>query len=320
MLLILMLACRGEANPVACEAPALLSIWPAQDQDPISRSPQLRASFEGELSASAVTARVLVDGTEVSGSLDVSTGLALWTPDELLPAEASVEWSMDLCGVEAAGAFRTGAEGEQVQPDELGGESWALDMESATWVEPAGGELIFGQVFSGILLLGVQEISAESIDLIGGAAQEVDGLLQQDPCVATFDFPASDFWNNPYFNVGPTVLEVEVQGLPVTIQEVSFSGAFSADSETIADARLTGEVDARDIAPAVGSSGEELCELLTSYLGVECVECVEDLEPVCLRIKVEDISGERVPGLRVAPNPDPQECEEGDDREEFGLQ
>ncbi len=320
MLLVLLFACRGDADAVDCTAPTLLSSWPAQDQEPVSRMPQLRVEFEGELPAEAVTAQVLADGEAVPGSLSVSSGLAIWTPESPLPEQASVEWSMDLCGQEASGAFRTGTEGEQVPPDGLADQSWALDMESATWVEPAGGELIFGQVFSGILLLGVQEISDQSIDLIGGAAQEVDGTLQQDPCVATFDFPASDFWNNPYFDVGPTVLEVEVQGLPVNIQDVRFSGAISGDGEAIADARLYGEVDARDIAPAVGASADQLCELLTSYLGVECVECTLDLEPVCLRIEVEEISGERVAGLRVAPNPDPQECEEGDDRDQARAQ
>lgn len=316
MILILALACRGDTASTACDVPAITATWPAADQDQISRSATITVQFDGSIPAESISASVTADGADVAGSVQVDDGRVTWTPQDLLPAEAEVAWAMDLCGAEVSGSFQTGAEGEQVEPTILDGDSWTLDMESATWVEPVGGELIFGEVFTGLLLLGVQEVNEDSIDLIGGAAQDVEGALMQDPCVATFDFPAADFLNNPYVTVGPTVLEVEVQGLPVEIQQVSFSGAFSADGESILDARLEGEVDARDIAPSVGASADDLCELLSSYLGVECVECSSDLEPLCLRIRVEDIPGERAPGLTVAPNPDPQECEESDDREE----
>lgn len=52
--------------------------------------------------------------------------------------------------------------------------------------------------------------------------------------------------------------------------------------------------------------------LVETYLGISCVPCASDGEPYCIDLKVEQISGERLPWLRVVPNDDPQECGNGD--------
>lgn len=312
ILLPALLACRGDgADAPACQAPTLSEAWPAEGADPVSRSAAISIPVQGALSADDVVVTVQADGAEQAGQVEVSGGTLRWTPAQMLPASAEVSWSVDACGAQASGSYRTGAEGEQVDPATLADLAWGLDLDRATWIEPAGGQVLFGQLFSGLLMLGVQSATAEEIDLIGGAAEVVDeDLVQQDPCVPTFDFEPVSFANNPYVAVGPTSLQLTFQGLPVQVDDVVLSGAISADGEALTEGALAAELDAREIAPSVGTSAEALCELLESYLGLSCVACAADGEERCVAMRVEDIEGQRLPGLRVVPNPDAEECSE----------
>ncbi|MCK6506326.1 hypothetical protein L6R53_23625 [Myxococcota bacterium] len=311
-LLPLLLACRGEGGAAStCQAPTLGQAWPAEGADPVSRSAAITVGVDGALSADDVVFTVRADGVDQQGQVEVSDDALRWTPSQMLPASAEVSWSLDACGSATAGTYRTGTEGEQVDPAALVDLAWGLDLDQATWIEPAGGQVLFGQLFSGLLMLGVQEATTDQVDLIGGAAEVVDeDLVQQDPCVPTFDFEPVAFSNNPYVAVGPTTLELAFQGVPVQVDDVVLSGAFSDGGETFSGGALSAELDAREIAPSVGTSAEALCELLESYLGLSCVACAADGEERCVALRVEDIEGQRLPGLRVVPNPDAEECSE----------
>lgn len=312
LLLLALLACRGEADDLpACQAPALSDPWPADGADPVSRSASLSLAVDGALDAADVVASVVADGVEQPGQVQVDAGHLIWTPDQTMLATAEVSWSVDACGAQASGGFRTGSEGDRVDPTLLGDLAWGLDLDQATWIQPPGGQVLFGQLFSGLLLLGVQAATEDELDLIGGAAEVVDEtLVQQDPCVPTFDFDPVSFRNNPYFAVGPTTLQLSYQGLPVQVDGVVLTGVISADGQALEGGALAAELDAREIAPSLGTSDEELCALLEAYLGLSCVACATDGEERCVPLQVEDIEGERLPGLRVVPNPDAEECSE----------
>ncbi len=199
-----------------------------------------------------------------------------------------------------------------VDPASLVGGTWSMDLSQATWVQPAGGGALFGQLFEGLLALGVRDASRNTLSVIGGGLLEIEpGVLQQDPCIPTFELDDVPFDDNPAFEAGPARLELTVQGVPVPIDAVVISGRFSEDASQLQDASLQAEVDARDLEDTVGMSAAELCDLLTVYIGLECIACSTDGEQACVGLIVEDIIGERVEGLAMQRNPDAQECAGG---------
>ncbi|NOY27867.1 MAG: Ig-like domain-containing protein [Oligoflexia bacterium] len=313
LVLLTLAACKGngagDTAASTCTAPTLTDTWPADGADPVSRSASILVDFDGTLPSDAVTMTVTEDGSAVSGTVDLTDQVLRWTPDAELAAQTAVSWSLDACGATASGSFTTGDQGTLLSADDLQDATFSLDLDNATWVEPAGGDVIFGQLFGGMLLLGVQDVSDDQIDLIGGGAEVLDdGTVQQDPCIPTFDFDASSFANNPYMQVGPTTLELDFQGIAVPITDVTLSGAFLPAGDGITGGAMGAEIDARDVATSVGMSADQLCEFIESYTGVACVACTTDGVENCIGLQIEDIEGNRLASLHVAPNPNPQEC------------
>lgn len=304
-----------EAPP--CDVSTFSELWPGDALSPASRSIRIQASFSGEvLPASTDEAAITVtdaEGVAVAGTSTLSDGLLIWEPDELLAEEASYTWTVQVCDAAGGGGFTTGAWGERVDESELPDTSFSLDLSRATWVQPAGGGAIFSELFDGLLLLGVESADEASIDLIAAIGQEYEDeygtLVQQDPCYATADFESSDFRNNPYASVGPTTLSLDIEGITVPLQNVYVSGAFIGGT-AVADATLAAELDMREAAAGFGGyySDDQLCNLLSTYLGLDCIACLSDQEEKCVSLELKDISGQIVDGLRVVPNEDPQEC------------
>ncbi|MCB9777584.1 MAG: hypothetical protein H6742_03385 [Alphaproteobacteria bacterium] len=315
LLLLALVACRGDGKDAVCDLTSLVAERPADGADPVSRSASLVLAANAPLGD--VDIQVQADGVDLDGDVVIDGSWVSWTPRGMMPADAQVEWTADSCGVTAAGGFTTGSLGDTVDAAALQGQSWALDLDRATWLEPPGGQILLGQVFGGDLLLGVQASSGATLDLIGGAAEEVEpGWIQQDPCIPTFDFDAVDFGNNPYISVGPTTLELDFEGVPVVLSQVYLGGVFVDGGAGIEDASLQAEIDARDVAGSLGGTADQLCDLVESYFGIECIACSTDAEPLCLALDIQEIPGTLVPGLQVVPNPDPQECDQGDPRPE----
>lgn len=307
MWLLALTACSS-APP--CELGGAVTVWPAEGQAGISTTASIELSLGGEVDLEQARVEVRAGGSTVQGQLQAWSGGLRWTPDGAMPSSQTIEWEAELCGQPLSGSFQTAELGGAPEHPKLLAGSYAIDLSRATWTQPPGGQVLFGQVFQGALLLGVQAVDEREIDLLGGGAQEVDGVLQQDPCVESFDFPVADYRNAPYVTVGPTTLWVEVQGIAAPIEDVWVQAAFSADGTALGEGRLDAHIDARQVAHAVGLSASQLCSLMESYLGVSCVACPSDGEERCLIVEIEDIDGSYVPGLIVRPNEDPQECSE----------
>lgn len=307
----------GGPAPAPCDVSALDASWPEDGLSPASRAPILSVSFSGVASEEGTLFSVTDEsGAEVEGTTTLSDGVATWEPSALLDADTTYAWTATVCDATGGGAFTTGAHGERVDTSALGDTSYALDLDSATWVEPEGGESIFRGLFSEVLLLGVQSADDSSLDLIAaiGEVLEDDGTIQQSPCYSTADFDPADFRNNPYASVGPTTLSLEIEGFTVPVENVYVSGAFDGQGG-LADGVMEAEVDARTMADALGLRDSQVCDLLETYVGISCTACSTDGETYCVGMRLEDLTGEIVDGLRVVPNEDPQECDESDDDE-----
>lgn len=299
-------------EPPPCDVSELTESWPEDGLSPASRSLQLSASFSGVASEEGVLITVTdADGAEVAGTTTLTDGLITWEAADLLAEDADYTWAVTVCDASGGGSFTTGAWGERMDPAELPDSSFQLDLSDATWISPEGGESLFSSLFDGILLLGVEAADEGSIDLIAAIGEEYEDeygtFIQQSPCYATADFQPSDFRNNPYASVGPTTLSLSFEGITVPLQNVYVSGAFVGGT-ALADGTLSAELDMRDAEGSLGMDAEGLCDLLQTYVGLDCMACMEDGEELCVGLELEDITGTLVEGLRVVPNDDPQEC------------
>lgn len=291
-----------DVGPAPCTA-TITSSWPA-DGATVARNAGPKLAFDGEAS----TADVVVldaDGAAVAGTTTIADGEITFVPDDLLPGRATYTWTATVCDGGATGTFVTGALDEPQDPASLVDNAYAFDLGSATWTSPEGGGDLFEQAFGGVFLVGVQAADAVTLDTILSAGTETEsGNWQQDPCFATVDFEPADFANNPYFGLDADTLETSAQGQPVTIHHAHLSGGLDADG--IVDGRFEGEIDMRDYREQFGSDG---CASLEAFLGISCVACESDGEEQCVPLAAEDVRGDLVPGLRVVPNEDPQECD-----------
>lgn len=305
----------GSPEAPPCDVSTFSELWPGDALSPASRSIRIQASFSGDVlptDEGEVTVTVTdAEGGTVDGVTTLSEGALSWQPTELLAEDAAYTWTVQVCEASGGGSFTTGTWGEHVDPAELPDTAFSLDLSNATWVQPANGGSIFSSVFDGLLLLGVEASDDASIDLIAAIGQEYEDeygtLVQQDPCYATADFEASDFRNNPYATVGPTTLSLDIEGYTVPLQNVYVSGAFVGGT-AVADATLAAELDMREAADSFGATASQLCDLLESYAGLDCIACLSDDKELCVSLELKDINGQIVDGLRVVPNEDPQEC------------
>lgn len=298
------------AAPPVCDVVALDATWPEDGLDPASRGLSITVSYTGTASAEGVVFAVKdPNGIQSLGTVTLTEGQAVWTPDELLDEDTLYTWTVSVCDATGGGSFTTGAYGDEVDPTTLSETAFSVDLAEATWLEPEGASTIFAEVFTGVMLFGVQSADDVSIDLIVTVGEVLeDGTIQQDPCFKTADFEPASFANNPYATVGPSSLVVDVQGYSVPLQDVRVSGAFLDGGLGLGEGDLTAEIDLRDLEESVGTTADNLCTYLP-YLGAECEACSADGEAYCLPMWLTDIQGELVEGLTVVPNDDPAECD-----------
>lgn len=234
-------------------------------------------------------------GAAVSGTtwLAESNTEVWFQPGGPLASATSYVASLDYCGGVEQITFTTMDPGDPVS--ELEGQGWSIDLTEATWTEPAGlGGLIAGMLESD-LLLGVSAASETSISMYGTLS---DSAGSQDTCEPTVDFPAADFRENPYFQLGPTDLPLDLGGVSATLMNLRLGGTFSADASRIEDGELSGQIDMRELGPLfedlIGTSdAETICTVISGF-GAECEACLSDGEETCLSVAIEDIVGNRV--------------------------
>ena len=233
-------------------------------------------------------------GVSVAGSTWLATDdtEAWFQPEGPLSSNTDYVATLDWCGGTDSISFTTLDPGTPV--DDLEGNTYLLDLASASWTEPEGaGDLISG--FLDLeLLVGVTAVTGESIKMVGAVG---DGG-EQDYCTPTIDFPSADFSENPYFQVGPTDVVFDAGGYSVGLSGFGMAGSFTDDGDAIEEGVVQAELDIRVLAPALGDAlgtedPDELC-LYMGFLGIDCESCSGDGEPYCAPLTVEEIDGERL--------------------------
>ena len=243
---------------------------------------------------------VLMDasGAEVAGTTSVDDDTLTFDPTDALMPSSAYTLKVTTCTGEAEVNFTTSALGTALsEGDEaIVGKTYALDISSGTFVEPAGVGDLIGGLLENKILIGITSVANSEMSIRGAIS---DGSsIDQDFCTETLeDFPAADFTTSPYFEIPKGDVTLSVAGFTATIYGLSVSGTFASDASYFGGATLEGELDAREILPLLGDAGldaetpEEVCGLLLGF-GVQCVSCDSDGEPLCVRLVVERLTAD----------------------------
>ena len=172
------------------------------------------------------------------------------------------------------------------------GETYALDLGTATWEEPAGIGTLLGDALNAKILVGVEEAS-DIIDFLI-AIPEGDSV-EQDYCSPTLDFDPIGFDTSPFFEIGPADLPIGMLGYSLTIYDMNINGTFQPDGGGMDHIRVSGSMDLRDledtlesISGGIVSDADSACDLVLMF-GVSCAPCPSDDVANCLSVSLTDI-------------------------------
>lgn len=269
------------------------------------------------------------DGTEVATTDAVAgTLMTLELAAPLTPStayELVAEWS-PCNGCPTTISFETGPYGEDVGDAAtlLVGASYNIDLAQADFVEPPGvGPILQSQLgdiaiiftmlpesdFTPAAQPGLQILGA-----LGTVVDPVNGIIEQEACTETLAFTAGidgiigtiddtpAEWVNPNLELGPTNLDISIQGIQATIQDLVITGTFHPEGDDMQGGTFAGKVDTRPLAPELDPDGGEdaVCNLVVEAIGIECEPCMDDgTEPFCLSVLAENIIAKKVDGLAL---------------------
>lgn len=275
-----------------------------------------RANIEFELSEPDATAQIT---TSIPGTQTVSAdGLrVIWTLSEPLAPSTAYSATLDYCGGSATIDFTTSSLGTPVSdPAGLVGAPYEVALNEARIVEPPGLGSVLSSYLTEVILIGVTNVSSDSINMIGAIAGD-DG--NQDYCDPTIPFPTADFIGSSYFSVGPQDTTFSVAGYDIDIEDLVLNGTFAADGSYFDGGVLSGTIDTRPLAPLLGEDEGAICELAVNF-GAACEPCPSDGQEFCLTLVADQIYAERssaaqlvevlgegCPGCESGP-PDPSTC------------
>lgn len=217
-----------------------------------------------------------------------------FTPTNALESQTTYTATLHYCSGDSSVDFTTSELGGDLTADLLG-KTYVLDIASARFVEPAAVGGLIGTYATMDILVGITGVSAAEITMMGALSVEDSDPPTQDFCTPTFDFPAADFNQSPFFQVGPADTPLTVAGYTVTVRDLEISGTFAPDGSYFGGGVLGGLIDARDLVGVVPDMDDpaEICALTASF-GAPCIAC-GDGEEFCLRLLADQIVAEEHP-------------------------
>lgn len=279
------------------------------------------ATFSEQVDGATITVTD-AGGTAVAGDTAWEGNRLVFTPGTpLTPGEtytSTIDFTCAGSPQSSATTWTVSEVGTATDADGLVGNDYALALASARFIRPEGVGDIIGDFLTFDILVSVKEVSDSNLTVFGAVGDEEQPGAQA-ACTPTLDFPAADFAENPYFELGPQQLSVEVSGTEVVIEDLFLSGSFAPDGSYIDGVVLAGIVDTRPFAPLIeddpDAPPEAVCEV-TGRLGIPCVACPDGSGEFCLEILADSIqaSSEGVNDLVEIPDPCAlEECADDED-------
>ncbi len=117
-----------------------------------------------------------------------------------------------------------------------------------------------------------------------------------------WDFPLSDFADNPYFHNQADEIVLDIYGDLLPINDFLLTGTFAAAGSNFGGGTLSGLGDTRYLGGLILQPDNEnaICELAAD-VGAPCTNC-NDGAPFCLNVILEDVEGTLVEGLTLTPS------------------
>lgn len=202
-------------------------------------------------------------------------------------------------------SFTTSSLGAEmtVEPQELAGRTYYLDLGGAFYEEPAGLGALIAQYLNQPLLIGVVSSNVDEIELMGaqGRVDGATGAILQDTRLSTFYFGTASFVARPYLLASAPTVPLTYDGTDIRFYNFRLESTFSSDGEVLGEPRLTGQIDTRNLGPllGVGSAPDATCETAAG-LGVDCEAC-PDGEVLCLPLRGSFPNGAYLPGISLSP-------------------
>lgn len=294
-------------KPAVCEADLLSTVpaageagWYWRDKPEIFVQTASTTDYEAWLQDAAgnrIDTTLAWDETGLRAVVD-------WNGD----LEASTDYVLTVtdCNGTTEVPFRTSALGTPltIEPADLVGRTYLLDLVGADWHEPPLLGSIISSFFTAPVLLGVVYADPSRIDVVG-APGYIDNLgqIKQDLGAATWDFPMANFSDAPFIDLtAPRIELVYDDGCEARVPVTDFvlQGTFSADGTSIGGAVLSGIGDSRYLGCLLGDDDPAAVCNLAAPLGVECQPCGGDPEErYCLYIEVRDLEGVMLPELQL---------------------
>ena len=295
----LLVACSGDKNGETGEVNSNLCDFTVDSTYPVAGSVNfyIQDTLQFELSDEDATASIALkdaSGADVAGTSSVDGDDVYFAPAAALSPSTAYTAELSFCGSAdpVQVAFTTSALGAELTAD-LVGKTYAVDLGSGNFVQPAGvGELI-GGLLENDILIGIKSVDADSLGIRGALSGTENS--DQDFCTETLEqFPDADFSAAPYFEIPEGDVTISVAGIEATIKDLSVAGTFAADGSYFGGGELSGQLDARELIDVIAEAGldaetpDDICNLLLGF-GVQCVECA-DGEAYCVTLEVDRLS------------------------------
>ena len=254
-------------------------------------------------------------GADVPGQTTTDGAKVWFTPDGPLDQAASYSATLSYCSArETAGVtFTTSTLGEALTIDDLVGRAYLLDLGTGLWLQPDGIGTFINSFLSAEIVLSIQAEEGATLDL--EAVIRNVGATVQDTCVPTIGFPTADWSAAPWFTLGPTEADFGANGLSLPIHDAVLEGTFAADGSFLGGGHLSGNLDARDLAPTMAEAGmigaddpALVCQLMQGF-SVTCGPCTSDGEETCVPLEVINLVATEETGFSVEPV-DQADCHE----------
>ena len=160
--------------------------------------------------------------------------------------------------------------GDPINLEVIEGQSWGLPFDEVTWLAPIGGGILLDPLLDdGELIIGAFNVDpyTDTLSIVASWTDTCTEVIVEEVSVAA----------NPWMEVGPFDLEIDVGLGVVAAQDVLISAVVAPDGETLEFLEATATLDSRGIDPLLGLT---LCDV-SAALGTPCTAC-PDTEPYCL--------------------------------------
>ena len=208
-----------------------------------------------------------------------------------------------------------------LNPTDLIGNGYHLNMPLTAWTEPAGIGDVIGY-FVPIILFGVEDAGAGFIDFLAGIGIDTEAkAIVQDECVVTTELPGGTLDEEGNFETGPHDFQMEIFGLDAILYDTMCSGKINTDGTEFSGVEFGGMMDIRHVIDLFFYDEDQVCALASAF-GTQCVACPSDGEEYCVSIKAEAFKAELVSDLtiqEITPADIGPECDDDDDDDDVTM-